>query len=207
MNLAKTVRRMLSNEQQRLMCLDLFRCSGSWLDAMASKELFTVIQRVGELRNAWAHGGDRSDSETEQRLDRLASELTSVFTPLTTAFEELTLIRPKTMQFDGQLYQIVAEELEGRAAPFRETMRQAVGPMKSGALYLLERDARDGLELLPFVRMRVGTPAATACYFYNRLAKDGARFVSYHQAQDSEVVEDDLALMELLNDLMGATDK
>jgi hypothetical protein len=42
--------------------------------------------------------------------------------------------------------------------------------------------------------MRAGTPAATACYFYSRLGKDGARFVSYHQARESEVTEQDRVL-------------
>jgi hypothetical protein len=202
--LAQAARHMLKGKQRPL-CLDVFRCTGSWLDAMASNELFTVIAHVGELRNAWqGHGGIESDSEAEQRLDRLRSELTAVFTPLTTAFEDLTLIRPKTMKFDGQLYDVVAEELVGHAVPFRETAWQAIRPLKTGALFLLERHGRDGLELLPFVRMRVGTPATTACYFYSRLATGGARFVSYHQAQDSEVVEEDLALVALVNDLTGS---
>ncbi len=203
MNLAKTVRRMLSDER-RLVCLDLFRCSGTWLDAIASKELFAVVQRVGELRNAWkGHGGIESDRETEQRLERLQSELTSLFTPLTLAFEELTLIRPKTLQYDGQVYAVVAEDLIGPAVPFRQTTVHAVTPMKTGGLYVLERDGRDGLELLPFVRMRAGTPAATACYFYSRHTKEGARFVSYHQAQESELMEQDRDLSALVDELSG----
>ena len=204
MNLAKTVRRMLSEE--RPLCLDLFRCSAVSLDALASKDLLTVLQRVGGRRNEWkGHGGIESDRETVLRLDSLQSELTSIFTPLTLAFEDLVLIRPKSMQYDGQVYEVVAEELTGPVVPFRESTRQVVRPLKSGGLILLERGGRDGLELLPFIRMRAGAPADTACYFYSRLGTDGARFVSYHQAQDSEVVEHDVAIAELVNDLMGTT--
>jgi hypothetical protein len=137
------------------------------------------------------------------RLDSLQSELTNIFTPLTLAFEDLVLIRPKSMQYDGQVYELVAEELTGPNVPFRESTREVVRPLKSGGLILLERAGRDGLELLPFTRMRAGAAADTACYFYSRLGKEGARFVSYHQAQDSEVVESDLAITELVNDLMG----
>jgi N-6 DNA Methylase len=204
MNLAKTVRRMLSDEE-RLVCLDLFRCSGTWLDAMASKDLFAVVQRVGELRNAWkGHGGIESDQETAQRLERLQSELTALLTPLTLAFEDLTLVRPKTMQYDGQVYSVVAEDLIGSAVPFRETTFQTITPMKTGGLYILEREGRDGLRLLPFVRMRAGIPAATACYFYSRLGKDGARFVSYHQALESELTEQDRDLSALVDELSGS---
>ena len=203
MNLAKTVRRMLSDE--RLVCLDLFRCSGNWLDAMASKDLFAVVQRVGELRNAWkGHGGIESDQETAQRLERLQSELTALLTPLTLAFEDLTLVRPKTMQYDGQVYSVVAEDLIGSAVPFREATFQTITPMKTGGLYILEREGRDGLRLLPFVRMRAGIPAATACYFYSRLGKDGARFVSYHQALESELTEQDRDLSALVDELSGS---
>ena len=202
-NLAKTIRTMLSDE--RAVCLDLFRCSGNWLDAMAGKDLVAVLQRVVDRRNEWmGHGGIESDREATQRLSSLQAELTSVFTPLTLAFEDLTLIRPKGLQYDGQTYEVVAEELTGMAVPFRETVWQTVVPLKSGALFLLERDGHDGLELLPFVRMHAGTPADTACYFYSRLGKDGARFVSYHQAEDSAVVEVDAALATLVNDLAGS---
>ncbi len=205
MNLAKTVRRMLS-DGERLVCLDLFRCSGGWLDAMASKDLFAVVQRVGELRNAWkGHGGIESDQETAQRLERLQSELTALFNPLTLAFEDLTLVRPKTMEYDGQLYSVVAEDLIGSAVPFRETTFHTLTPMRTGALYVLEREGRDSLKLLPFVRMRAGTPAATACYFYSRLGKDGARFVSYHQAQESELTEQDVDLSALVDELSGSS--
>ena len=79
-----------------------------------------------------------------------------------------------------------------------------LSPLKTGALYLLERDGGEGLEILPFVRMRPGPPAPTACYFYSRLVGDGARFVSYHQAEDSEVTEADPALSALIEDLSGA---
>jgi hypothetical protein len=203
MNLAKTVRSMLSGDE-RPVCADLFRCSARCLDALASKDLLKVLQRVGGRRNEWkGHGGIESERETEQRLELLQSELASIFTPITLAFEDLILIRPKSMQYDGQVYEVVAEELTGPAIPFRESTRQAVRPLKSGGLFLLERDGRDGLELLPFVRMRAGAPADTACYFYSRLGEEGARFVSYHQAQDSEVVEQDLAITQLINDLTG----
>ena len=206
MNLAKTVRTMLSDETGRQLCLDLFRCSGTCLNGLTNKDLFSVLQRVGGRRNEWkGHGGIESDRETEQRLDLLQSELTNIFTPMMLAFEDLVLIRPRSMQYDGQVYEVVAEELTGPAIPFRETTRQVVTPLKSGGLFLIERDGRDGLALLPFVQMRAGAPADTACYFYSRLGKEGARFVSYHQAQDSEMVDHDVAITELVNDLMGMT--
>ena len=206
MNFAKTVRRMLSSDD-RLLCLDIFRCSGLWLDAITNKDIFAAIQRVGALRNSWkGHGGIESDRETEQRLQRLQSELTSLFTPLTVAFDDLTLIRPKTFQYDGELYTVVAEDLIGSSVPFREVTLLADAPMKTGGIYLHERGSRDGLLLLPFVRMRAAAPTETACYFYSRLGKEGARFVSYHQAQTSELTEEDLVLSALVEELSASRD-
>lgn len=89
--------------------------------------------------------------------------------------------------------------------PFKEIVRQTVRPLRTGSLCLIERNSRDGLELLPFVGMQAGSPAATACYFYSRLVKAGARFVSYHQAQESEMVDEDLALVALVRDLTLST--
>jgi hypothetical protein len=205
-HLAKTVRRMLSSED-RTLCLDLYRCSGRWLDAVASKELFGVLGRVVELRNAWkGHGGVESETETLQRLDRLQSELTALFTPLTVAFEELSLVRPKTFEYDGEVYTVVVDDLAGSLVPFRETTLRVLSPMKTGALYLLENDGSEGLEILPFLRMQPGPPAATACYFYSRVGAQGARFVSYHQAQESEIIDPDPALLALVEELAGTLD-
>lgn len=198
---AKAVRRMLSGEE-RALCLGLFKCSGTWIDAMVSKDLFTVLQRVNELRNAWkAHGGIETDEETLLRLERLQTELTAIFGPLTLAFEDVTLVRPRTLQFDGEIYAVVGDDLVGAIVPFKESTRMAISPMRTGRLYLAEIDGRDGLELLPFVRMRPGPPAATACYFYSRMGTDGARFVSYHQAQASEMTELDADLAALVEEL------
>ena len=102
------------------------------------------------------------------------------------------------------MYDVVTEELTGPLVPFRETTHRVIRPLKSGGLFLLERNGRDGLELLPFVRMRSGAPADTACYFYSRLDGEDARFVSYHQAQHSELVEQDIVLTALVNDLTGS---
>jgi hypothetical protein len=75
--------------------------------------------------------------------------------------------------------------------------------MTTARLYLAEIEGSDGLELLPFVRMRPGPPAATACYFYSRIGAEGARFVSYHQAQESELTELDADLSRLVDELAG----
>ena len=201
--LAKSVRRSLAGDQRRN-CLDAFGCSGGWLDGMAGKQLFNVLERTGELRNAWkGHGGVESDAEAGRRLERMQSELAALLLPLSDAFDDLVLVRPKTLAFDGEVYEVLADELIGTAVPFREAVHLVSTPLRSGSLVLLERGERNGLTLLPFVRMRVGEPAATACYFYSRLNADGARFVSFHQAHDSEVVEEDSALRELVDDLSG----
>ena len=58
------------------------------------------------------------------------------------------------------------------------------------------------LELLPFFRMRSSpTGADNACYFFNRVEKEGIRWVSYYlEAKPEEVVPDD-ALVKVLGDL------
>jgi hypothetical protein len=123
---------------------------------------------------------------------------------LARAFEDLILVHPKSLRYDGQLYAAVVEDLSGAALPLQETTVTVPDPMRTGSLYVMDRDKRDALELLPFVRMKTGTPAATACYFYSRVVGPEVRFVSYHQALESELKERDDTLLALVADLKSA---
>lgn len=55
-------------------------------------------------------------------------------------------------------------------------------------LYLVSRDSGRALLLLPL--MQIGpspSSARNACYFFNRVDKDGARFISYHFMDQPEL--------------------
>jgi hypothetical protein len=57
-------------------------------------------------------------------------------------------------------------------------------------LYLLSDGAARGLQLLPLVFIGSSPPSAkNACYFFNRVEKEGVRFVPYHFADRAELTE------------------
>ena len=58
-------------------------------------------------------------------------------------------------------------------------------------LYLTSRDSGRALLLLPLIRVGPSPGSAkNACYFFTRLEKDGARFVSYHFVDQPEVKDE-----------------
>jgi hypothetical protein len=203
-DLAKDVRRMQAEGAPGPQAL--FKSSASTVEAITNKELFKTLDTVRELRNAWkGHGGLISDAENSEHLARLQAELVALTLPLSRAFEDVKLVRPLRLQFDGTGYEVALENLIGPSVPFREESRQTVQPLKTGALYLLHNDAVDALELLPLVRMKAGPASANACYFYSRLDGNEARFVSYHHTVASELTEADPPLVALIRELSGAS--
>jgi hypothetical protein len=207
--LAKVVRRLNSgDEYDQSLSRNLFRFSRDWIDSLCNKEIFATLERVTELRNAWkGHGGIGDEYEIAQRHERLQAELVSILSPISRVFENVALIRPKSFEFDGEIYKVVVEQLMDAAVPFREASVEVISPMVTGSLYLHESESRIGLEILPFVRMRAGVPVPNACYFYSRLGADGAHFVSYHQVKDAEITEEDPILEALIHELSDDVDK
>ena len=55
-------------------------------------------------------------------------------------------------------------------------------------IYLSSKGAASALKLLPLVQIGPSPQSAkNACYFFSRLERDGARFVSYHYADKPEL--------------------
>jgi hypothetical protein len=55
-------------------------------------------------------------------------------------------------------------------------------------LYLSTKESRRALKLLPLVQVGPSPQSAkNACYFFNRMERDGARFVSYHFTDQPEL--------------------
>jgi len=58
------------------------------------------------------------------------------------------------------------------------------------SLYLSKKDSVRALKLLPLVQVGPSPQSAkNACYFFSRLERDGARFVSYHFTDKPELTD------------------
>lgn len=201
--LASTIRQKLQDPTQRLIYLNLFKCSGNWLELLANKELFQILDRITQLRNNWkGHGGVESDRENKEHYRHLRQELINLFTPLSHAFEQVMLLAPKSMQCeDGQVFKVLVDKLSGANIPFQETTLQLRSLVNTNSnLYLIETHASQALELLPFVKIEYNSPEI-ACYFYSQLKPKSVRFISYHQASQSEIQLIDPKVTSLIGEL------
>jgi len=203
--LAKFTRRMLSDKERRALCLALYKTQRvDLIDSLASKTLHAILKTANTYRNDWKHGGVESAKEEARRLALLEIELTRMREVLADSFSESLLLRPGPSEYRQGVFQYKATSLMGTRTTFRTVTVETSLPMERDRIYLLDMSSRTPLEVVPFFRMMPGPKTEeTACYFYNRVVKDGVRWVSYHFEQEAEVVKPDKILLDLIQELEG----
>ena len=59
-----------------------------------------------------------------------------------------------------------------------------------GRLYVTQKDGDRAMMLIPLITIGPSPQSAkNACYFFNRMEKEGTRFVSYHFVDQPEIKE------------------
>jgi hypothetical protein len=199
--LAGSTRRMLVDQSQQDFCLNLYKMKARRLiDIMVDKDLFSILRAVNEYRNNWlGHGGVAGEKEEEKHLGLLERELTN-FKQLSIGFFDQNLLLSPTMgSFSAGIYKYDVANLMGTRTIFRQLEVETSIPMEKGKLYLLEIGNRIPLELLPLFRIMPSPKTAeNACYFYNRVEKEGVRLVSYHFEQEAEIVQPDDEILNIV---------
>jgi hypothetical protein len=166
--------------------------SGAFRELASSKELWKALDRVSVERNEDAHGGIKSPSERGQKLSRLREELTGFRALTADAMYEVQLVRPGEGAFRKGVNQYrKAEHLSGHSDTFKQGLLESVVQLEADELYLIDvtdEPLRGALKLAPFVRLH-SAPASEelACYFYSRLGKDGAEYVSHHFQKSARI--------------------
>jgi hypothetical protein len=212
--LAKFTRDMLKTHKDR--CLELYRTENADLIAsLTSEDLYAILWRAKDHRNDWrGHCGMASEEEESRRLEILEWELANVEELLIchssspdgfifhSRFEDSLLVTPRQSEYDGRVYDYEVDLLQGSRMIFRQIHVHSLDPMEKGKIYLLEPDVRRPLEIIPFFRIKPSPRMdEKACYFYNRVEKDGVRWISYHFADVVEKVERDEEVMQILAEL------
>jgi hypothetical protein len=124
------------------------------------------------------------------------------FTPLAQAFDHSLLVQPHGSRYRSGVFEFEATSLMGTRSIFRTTVVETDVPMDETHLYLLDTRLRQPLELVPLFRVMASPRTeATACYFYNRLDRNGVRWVSYHFEQEAEFLQPREELASFLSDL------
>lgn len=202
-SLAKTTRTLLNSKDTRDLCLSLYRTyDAAKLTTIADRALYSTLEKAGSYRNLQAHGGITSEENELRRLTLLEMELTEIQSLLGTVFESWWLVRPGANRYTKGVYHYTAEKLTGSRQVFTQEKVQTTSAMDSDELYLFDTVSLQPLQLLHFFRMMPSPRTEEiACYFYNRVEKDGVRWVSYHFEKDADVVSPDPSVIDLIREV------
>jgi hypothetical protein len=200
--LARHTRKLMSSPQTRDACIRRYgNPDTAFIEILTGKRLFAILDGVADLRNVWkAHGGIAGEGEMAGRLIELEGALAEFRRVIGSSFADFLLLSPLESTFHDGIFAYQAEALQGTRMPPRTVGIETNTPMDTDRLYLLYRNQRTPVALLPLMRL-IRTPEMRACYFYNRIEGDHVRWISYHFEQDGEFVAPAPEVVQLLADL------
>ncbi|HEB35852.1 MAG TPA: hypothetical protein ENI18_08435 [Candidatus Aminicenantes bacterium] len=186
----KQTRMLLSVDEDQALCADIFSDSSLVMPRTVScKELVSVLSTTNKMRNDWSgHSGVVGQEEAKLRNQNLQAELRKLREIFADAWVDTQLIhalhcRPRKGVFENEI-----AVLMGSNSEFLKETRSMATWLDVERLYLSKRNSGETLLLLPLVQVGPSPQSEkNACYFFNRLERDGARFVSFHFADYPEL--------------------
>lgn len=188
---SKQTRELMSaDREKRALCAELFADPSYVLSEMLGhKELVAVLSAANKMRNDWTgHGGVVNQAEAQLRNERLLSELQRLREVMADSWRQVQLIhclhcKPRRGAFENEI-----AVLMGSNSEFLKESRSMSSWLDVDRLYLASRDDGRALLLLPLMQVGPSPKSAkNACYFFNRVERDGIRFVSYHFVDQPEI--------------------
>ena len=209
--LSAKARYLLEHDPQ--LCYELYKTSNHrLLDLLARRDVIRMLEEVNITRNNYSgHVGALSEERCEQIDRELEEQLLALRALWGTEWESFQLVLPGECRYQGGVFSYSALRAVGNSTPFEVCEVDLPEPMVDGRLHLWNPDGQRTLQLLPLVKIMPSRQTGTeACYFYNRRQPEGKlRFLSYHFAADSELVEEFEDAAEVLDmiDLQGALEE
>lgn len=174
----------------------------STLNALLSKDIYVVLDEVSKKRNDWlGHSAPVSNKEAQKRHELLKYNLDKIYDPILDLFSEYKLLKPRNeMVFEDDIFRVKVDVAIGSDTNFERTTINLIKPLEKNRLHFYEEGNNQSLTLLPFVKLRPSPETElNSCYFYNRTEKKGDyRWLSYHFDYESEIVEGDKVLEEVI---------
>jgi hypothetical protein len=158
------------------------------------------------MRNDWGgHGGVVGPDEAESRNQQLLAEVQKLREAFADTWTETQMIRALHCRPRRGVFENEVSILMGSNAEFLKETRAMANWLDVDRLYLTNKDSDKALKLLPLIQVSSSPQSAkNACYFFSRLERDGARFVSYHFADRPELKEQFADATEAINFLSGS---
>jgi hypothetical protein len=141
------------------------------------------------MRNDWiGHGGVVGEAEAQLRNEQLLGEVQRLREVLAGTWAETELIHALYCRPRRGVFETEVEILMGSNSEFVKQSRPMTAWLDIEHLYLSNKETGRALKLLPLVKLGPSPESANnACYFFNRVEPDGARFVSYHFTGEPEL--------------------
>jgi hypothetical protein len=177
-------------KDNRALCAEIFADTSFDLPSALSRiELVVILGNANKMRNDWSgHGGVVGQEEALLRNEQLVSELQKLREVVSSTWAETQLIRALHTVHRRGVFENEVAVLMGSNSEFLKETRTMTISMDVERIYLSNRRSGQALKLLPLVQIdHAPQSAKNACYFFNRLERDGARFVSYHYVDKPEV--------------------
>jgi hypothetical protein len=170
--------------EQQTHCRELFCDDSLGLPSMlADTAIVSIISSAVTMRNDWhGHGGVVGEADARFRNEQLVSHLQQLRDVMKDGWEGVKLINSLGCRPYRDRTENDVELLVGSNSEFLKETRTMATALKLETLYLIAKECGRALPLLPLLQMRTSPQSAkNACYFFNRVEKDGGlRFVSYH---------------------------
>lgn len=193
-------------KNDRAICADMFADpSLSLPDALSRKDLAAIFSATNKMRNDWGgHGGVVGPAEAELRNQQLLAEVQKLREVIADTWSETQMIhalhcRPRRGVFENEVAVLMGSNNE-----FLKETRSMATWLDVERLYLSKKDSGKALKLLPLIQVGPSPQSAkNACYFFSRLEREGARFISYHFADKPELTGQFSDATEAINLLTG----
>jgi hypothetical protein len=186
--LGKQTRELLKDN--RALCAEIFSDVSFELPSALSRiELGRILSATNKMRNDWGgHGGVVGQEEALLRNEQLVGEVQKLREVMADTWSEAQLIRALHTVHRRGVFENEVAVLMGSNSEFLKETRPMAITMDVERIYLSSRRAIQALKLLPLVQIGPSPQTAkNACYFFSRLERDGARFISYHYADRPEL--------------------
>jgi hypothetical protein len=210
--LGKQTRELLSENSKQpdvaandlALCADIFAdASLSLPEVLSHKELAGILSATNKMRNDWSgHSGVVGQVEAQHRNELLLAEVQRLHETIADTWLETQLVQALQCRSRCGIFETDIAILMGSNNEFLKETREMSTCLDVDRIYLSKRGSGRSLKLLPLVRVGPSPQSVkNACYFFNRLEPDGARFISYHYTDEPELkglFVDAAAAIELL---------
>ncbi len=203
----KQTRQLLLDKKEgdRSLCAEIYSDSSNTLPTNLSRiEIVSILAETNKMRNDWlGHGGVIGQEEAKLRNEQLLGKVQELRDAMADTWIETELIQSLGCGMRNGVFETEVAVLMGSNSGFLKETRTMSTCLDLDLLYLLKKDSRRTLQLLPLVQIGPSPQSAkNACYFYSRVDKDDYKFVSYHFFDQPECKIPSSKLVAL-NDLWG----